>query len=53
MHPQYPAPDIKHLIDRLHTKSALRFLDLEITGPGRADARRLLRRRQRPHRRAR
>ena len=25
MHPQYPAPDIKHLIDRLHTKSALRF----------------------------
>ena len=33
MHPQYPAPDIKHLIDRLHTKSALRFFDLEITGP--------------------
>ena len=33
MHPQYPAPDIKHLIDRLHTKSALRFLDLEVTGP--------------------
>jgi len=33
MHPQYPAPDIKHLVDRLHTKSALRFLDLEITGP--------------------
>ena len=32
MHPQYPAPDIKHLVDRLHTKSALRFLDLEITG---------------------
>ena len=31
-HPQYPAPDIKHLIDRLHTKSALRLLDLEITG---------------------
>jgi len=26
MHPQYPAPDIKHLVDRLHTKSALRFL---------------------------
>ena len=20
MHPQYPAPDIKHLIDRLHTR---------------------------------
>lgn len=33
MHPQYPAPDIKHLIDRLHTKSALRFFDLELTGP--------------------
>ncbi len=33
MHPQYPAPDIKHLIDRLHTKGALRLLDLEITGP--------------------
>jgi glyoxylase-like metal-dependent hydrolase (beta-lactamase superfamily II) len=33
MHPQYPAPDIKHLIDRLHTRSALRFLDLEVTGP--------------------
>ena len=32
-HPQYPAPDIKHLIDRLHAKSALRFLDLEISGP--------------------
>ena len=33
MHPQYPAPDIKHLIDRLHGKGALRFLDLEISGP--------------------
>ena len=33
MHPQYPAVDIKHLIDRLHTKGALRFLDLEIAGP--------------------
>jgi glyoxylase-like metal-dependent hydrolase (beta-lactamase superfamily II) len=33
MHPQYPAPDIKHLIDRLHTKGALRFFDLEISGP--------------------
>src|SRR4029450_7178775 len=32
MHPQYPAPDIKHLIDRLHTKSALRLEDLELTG---------------------
>ena len=33
MHLRYPAPDIKHLIDRLHTKSALRLLDLELTGP--------------------
>ena len=33
MHPQYPAPDIKHLIDRLHTRHALRLEDLEITGP--------------------
>lgn len=33
MHPQYPAADIKHLIDRLHTKSALRLFDLEMTGP--------------------
>jgi hypothetical protein len=32
MHPQYPAPDIKHLIDRLHTKHALRLEDLELTG---------------------
>lgn len=32
MHPQYPKPDIQHLIDRLHTQDALRFLDLEITG---------------------
>jgi glyoxylase-like metal-dependent hydrolase (beta-lactamase superfamily II) len=32
MHPQYPAPDIKHLIDRLHTRDALRFEDLELTG---------------------
>jgi glyoxylase-like metal-dependent hydrolase (beta-lactamase superfamily II) len=31
-HPQYPAPDIKHLVDRLHTKNALRLLDLEVTG---------------------
>jgi glyoxylase-like metal-dependent hydrolase (beta-lactamase superfamily II) len=33
MHPQYPQPDIKHLIDRLHTKDALRFEDLELSGP--------------------
>jgi glyoxylase-like metal-dependent hydrolase (beta-lactamase superfamily II) len=32
MHPQYPAPDIKHLIDRLHTKHALRLEDLELSG---------------------
>jgi glyoxylase-like metal-dependent hydrolase (beta-lactamase superfamily II) len=32
MHPQYPAPDIKHLVDRLHTRHALRLLDLEVTG---------------------
>ena len=31
MHPQYPKPDIQHLIERLHTKNALRFLDLELT----------------------
>jgi glyoxylase-like metal-dependent hydrolase (beta-lactamase superfamily II) len=31
-HPQYPAPDIKHLIDRLHTRHALRLMDLEVTG---------------------
>ena len=51
MHPQYPAPDIKHLIDRLHTKSALRFLDLEITGPIELMPGVYLRCRQRPHRR--
>jgi hypothetical protein len=33
MHPQYPLPDIKHLVDRLHTRGALRLLDLDITGP--------------------
>ncbi len=32
MHPQYPKPDIMHLIERLHTQDALRFMDLEITG---------------------
>jgi glyoxylase-like metal-dependent hydrolase (beta-lactamase superfamily II) len=32
MHPQYPLPDIKHLIDRLHTKDALALEDLEISG---------------------
>ena len=33
MHPQYPKPDIQHLIERLHTRHALRFEDLELTGP--------------------
>ncbi|MFF2324174.1 MBL fold metallo-hydrolase [Agrobacterium sp. NPDC058088] len=32
MHPQYPKPDIQHMIERLHTKDALRLTDLEITG---------------------
>lgn len=30
--PSYPPEDIKHLIDRLHTRGALRLLDLELTG---------------------
>jgi glyoxylase-like metal-dependent hydrolase (beta-lactamase superfamily II) len=29
---QYPAPYIKHLVDRLHTPGALRLLDLEVVG---------------------
>ena len=29
----YQPEDIKHLIDRLHTPQALRFLDLKLTGP--------------------
>lgn len=33
MHPQYPKPDIIHLIERLHTPQALRFEDLELSGP--------------------
>lgn len=33
MHPQYPAPDIKHLVDRLHTRNALGLLDLDVSGP--------------------
>lgn len=28
----YPPEDIKHIIDRLHTKGALQLLDLELTG---------------------
>lgn len=30
--PSYPPEDIKHLVDRLHTRGALRLLDLELTG---------------------
>jgi glyoxylase-like metal-dependent hydrolase (beta-lactamase superfamily II) len=33
MHPQYPKPDIIHLVERLHTPGALRLEDLEISGP--------------------
>jgi len=33
MHPQYPQPDIKHLVDRLHTPGALRLEDTDLTGP--------------------
>lgn len=32
MHPQYPKPDIQHLIERLHTPGALRLEDTELTG---------------------
>jgi glyoxylase-like metal-dependent hydrolase (beta-lactamase superfamily II) len=32
MHPQYPKPDIIHLVERLHTPGALRLEDLEVTG---------------------
>ena len=32
MFPQYPKPDIKHLVDRIYEPEAMRFLDLEITG---------------------
>lgn len=30
--PSYPPEDIKHMVDRLHTRGALRLLDLELTG---------------------
>jgi glyoxylase-like metal-dependent hydrolase (beta-lactamase superfamily II) len=33
MHPQYPKPDIMHLVERLHTPGALRLEDLEMSGP--------------------
>ena len=29
----YAPEDVKHMIDRLHTRNALRLLDLELTGP--------------------
>lgn len=32
MFPQYPKPDIQHLIERLHTPGALRLEDTDITG---------------------
>jgi hypothetical protein len=32
MHRQYPGPGINHLVDRLHTPQAPRFLDLEASG---------------------
>ncbi|RAH99045.1 MBL fold hydrolase [Acuticoccus sediminis] len=32
MHPQYPKPDVMHLVERLHTPGALRFEDTELTG---------------------
>ena len=32
MYPQYPKPDIKHLVDRIYEPEAMRFLDLEISG---------------------
>ncbi len=32
MYPQYPKPDIMHLVERIYEPEAIRFLDLEITG---------------------
>jgi len=32
MYPQYPKPDVMHLVERIYEPSAVRFLDLEITG---------------------
>ena len=32
MYPQYPKPDILHLVERIYEPQAMRFLDLEITG---------------------
>lgn len=33
MHPQYPKPDILHLVERLHSPGALRLEDLDQSGP--------------------
>ena len=32
MYPQYPKPDVIHLVERIYERDAIRFLDLEITG---------------------
>ncbi|MEM8790867.1 MAG: N-acyl homoserine lactonase family protein [Pseudomonadota bacterium] len=32
MYPQYPKPDIMHLVERIYEPEAIRFLDLEISG---------------------
>ena len=32
MYPQYPKPDVLHLVERIYEPNAIRFLDLEITG---------------------
>ena len=32
MYPQYPKPDILHLVERIYEQTAIRFLDLEISG---------------------
>lgn len=32
MYPQYPKPDIIHLVERIYEPEAVRFLDLELTG---------------------
>jgi len=32
MYPQYPKPDVMHLVERIYEPEAIRFLDLEITG---------------------
>lgn len=32
MYPQYPKPDIMHLVERIYEPDAMRFLDLELTG---------------------